>query len=132
MNFFFINYGPSFLYRYAVHRNLISLGFDENGDKLQINVPEGYWNITQFRATLGHKINHDFFKLRATFDFAMHPRHGWIQTVIAIDDIYKGEEIFIHYLIIVNSFVLQWYQELYEAQIEAWPRSKKSSVNNKC
>ena len=52
--------------------------------------------------------------------------------LLAIDDIYKGEEIFIHYLIIANSFVPQWYQELYEAQIEAWPRSKKSSVNNKC
>ena len=124
----------SLFYRYAVHRNLISLGFDENGDRLQINLPEGYWNITQFRATLGHKINHDFLKLRAAFDFAMHPRHGWIRSVIAIDDIYKGEEIFIHYHypIIANSFAPQWYQELYEAQIEPWPKSRKSSVNKEC
>ena len=133
-NFYQIIYGSSFFYRYAVHRNLISLGFEENGDKLQINVPEGYWNVTQFRATLGHKINHDFLKLRATFNFAMHPRYGWIRTVIAIDNIYRGEEIFInyHYPIVANSFAPQWYRELYEAQIEPWPRSEKSSVSKEC
>merc|ERR1712062_582383 len=110
----------------------IGLGTDEeSGERLQINIPEGYWNVTQFRATLGHKINHDFLKLRATFDFAMHPRYGWIRTVIAIDNIYRGEEIFInyHYPIVANSFAPKWYQDLYEAQIEQWPRSEKSSVN---
>ena len=77
------------MYRYAVHRNLISLGFDENGDKLQINVPGGYWNVTQFRATLGHKINHDFLKLRATFDFAMHPRHGLLLPLMIFTKVKK-------------------------------------------
>ena len=117
------------MYRFAIHRNLIGLGLDENGDKIQINVPEAYWNVSQFRATLGHKINHDFLKFRSAFNFAMHPRHGWIRTVIAIDDIYKGDEIFInyHYPITDNPKMLvpQWYRELYEAQIEPWPRSKK-------
>ena len=115
------------MFRYAVHRNLIGLGADEEtGEKIQINIPEGYWNVTQFRATLGHKLNHDFLKLRATYNFATHPRYGWIRSVTAIDDIYKGDEIFIHYHypIRAGSRVPQWYKELYEAQIDAWPTSE--------
>ena len=113
---------------------MIDLGADEMGQKLQINIPEGYWNVTQFRGTLGHKMNHDFLEFRAAFSFAMHPRYGWIRTVIAIDNIYRGEEIFInyHYPIVANSFAPKWYQDLYEAQIEQWPRSEKSSVNQQC
>ena len=85
-----------FLYRFAIQTYLIGLGKDENGDNIQINVPFVYQNVAQFGSTLGHKINHDFLKHRATFNWAMHPRHGWIRTIIAIDDIYKGDEIFIH------------------------------------
>ena len=126
---FSIKYVSFFLYRYAIQTYLIGLGQDENGDNIQINVPEGYQNAAQFGSTLGHKVNHDFLKNKATFNYAMHPRHGWIRTVIAIEDIYKGDEIFInyHYPITDNPKILvpQWYQELYEAQIEPWPRSKK-------
>ena len=112
-----------------MHRNLIGLGTDEeSGERLQINIPEGYWNVTQFRATLGHKLNHDFLKLRATYNFATHPRYGWIRSVTAIDDIYKGDEIFAHYHYPIRAdsskHVPQWYSELYEAQIESWPVSK--------
>ena len=107
---------------------MIDLGTDETEQKLQINIPEGYWNVTQFRGTLGHKMNHDFLKFRAAFNFAMHPRYGWIRSVTAIDDIYKGDEIFAHYHYPIRAdsikHVPQWYSELYEAQIESWPVSK--------
>ena len=43
--------------KYAIHRHLIGLE-TEKGQKLQINIPQPYWNLTSFRATLGHKINH--------------------------------------------------------------------------
>ena len=108
---------------------MIGLGADEEtGEKLQLNIPEGYWNVTQYRATLGHKLNHDFLKPSATTNFATHPRYGWIRSVTAIDDIYKGDEIFAHYHYPIRAdsikHVPQWYSELYEAQIESWPVSK--------
>ena len=102
--------------KYASHRNLISLGTDEKGKPLHLNVPEGYWNITQFRATLGHKINHSFVKARSAFDFATHPRYGLIRSVIAIEDIYKDEEIFVNYHYNLGTSI-QWYKELYEFEV---------------
>ena len=112
-------------FRYAAHRNLIGLGYIDSKTKLQINIPEEYWNTTQFRATLGHKLNHSFIKSRAAYNWATHPRYGWIRTVTAIDDIYKGDEIFInyHYPVSAEGRVPQWYRELYEIEVGPWPKS---------
>ena len=70
-------------------------------------------------------MNHSFINARAAYKFATHPRYGWIRAVQAIDDIYKGEEIFInyHYPIRAGSSVPGWYRELYETEVEPWPRS---------
>ena len=113
--------------RYSAHRNLIGLGVDESGGRLQINIPEEYWNTTNYRATLGHKVNHDFIKAKSTYNWAKHPRFGWIRTVVAIEDIYKDEEIFInyHYPIKAAFNVPGWYKKLYEEQVGPWPKAKE-------
>ena len=77
-------------FRYSVHRNLIGLGTDDSGAMIQINIPEPYWNTTSYRSTLGHKVNHSFVKIKAMFNFATHPRFGWVRTLTAIEDIYQG------------------------------------------
>ena len=81
-------------FRYSAHRNLIGLGYDignPSADDVywQLYIPEGYWNTTQFRATLGHKVNHSFNKARTAYNFATHPRFGWIRAVIALENVYK-------------------------------------------
>ena len=94
---------------------------------IQINLPEPYWNTTNYRSTLGHKVNHNFVKIKAQFNFATHPRFGWVRTLTAIEDIYAGEEIFIHYHypIKASSNVPMWYKDLYEEQVGPWPKLKK-------
>ena len=77
-------------FRYSVHRNLIGLGTDDSGTMIQINIPEPYWNTTSYRSTLGHKANHSFVKNKAMFNFASHPRFGWVRALTAIEDIYQG------------------------------------------
>lgn len=77
-------------FRYSVHRNLIGLGTDDSGTMIQINIPEPYWNTTSYRSTLGHKANHSFVKIKAMFNFASHPRFGWVRALTAIEDIYQG------------------------------------------
>ena len=113
-----------------MHRNLIGLGEDESGIRLQINVPERYWNTTSFRGTLGHKLNHSFVKIKAMYNYATHPRYGWIRSVTAIEDIYKGEEIFInyHYPIKAESRVPLWFKDLYEEQVGPWPKLGKGQM----
>jgi hypothetical protein len=105
---------------------LIGLG-EEGGRNLQLNVPELFWNTTRFRATLGHKVNHSFIKTKTAYKFASHPRFGWIRSVIAIEDIYKGEEIFInyHYPVKADRRVPSWYKALYEEGVGPWPKLEK-------
>ena len=110
--------------KYAIHRNLIGLE-----SELQINIPEPYWNITSFRSTLGHKVNHSFTNIKAQFNWVSHPRFGHIRSVTATEDVYPGEEIFVHYHypIEADSKVPKWYRELYEKQVGAWPKTKKTA-----
>ena len=77
-------------FRYSVHRNLIGLGTDDSGTMIQINIPEPYWNTTSYRSTLGHKVNHSFVKIKAMYNYASHPRFGWVRALTAIEDIYQG------------------------------------------
>ena len=69
---------------------MIGLGTDDSGTMIQINIPEPYWNTTSYRSTLGHKANHSFVKIKAMFNFASHPRFGWVRALTAIEDIYQG------------------------------------------
>ena len=50
-----------------------------------------------------------------------------IRSVIANEDIYKGEEIFVHfnYPVKANSKVPKWYKQLYEEQVGPWPKNAK-------
>ena len=114
--------------KYAIHRNLIGL---EN--ELQINIPEPYWNITSFRSTLGHKVNHSFINIKAQFNWVSHPRFGHIRSVTATEDVYPGEEILIHYgyPIEAGRKVPKWYKELYEKQVGAWPKTTKKTASEK-
>ena len=75
-------------------------------------------------------MNHSFVKIKAAYNFVSHPRFGWIRSVVAIDDIYKGEEIFInyHYPIQPNANVPQWFKDLYEEQVGAWPKNKDGGI----
>ena len=80
--------------RYAAHRNLIAL-LSEDGIRLHVNLMEPYWNTTNYRATLGHKVNHSFVNIKSVFKSASHPRFGPIRSVTAIEDIYKGKQTFL-------------------------------------
>ena len=78
-----------------------------------LNVPEPYWNITNFRATLGHKINHSFKFAKCTFGYVYHPRFGNIRSVVATSNIRKGEEVFANYGYSKDNPVPEWYSSLY-------------------
>ena len=91
-----------------------------------MNLLEEYWNITNYRATLGHIVNHSFTKANAYFGKTLHPRHGPIVSIISAKDIKKGEEILCHYGLEANEYgVPKWYAEAYEKEVkEPWPGEK--------
>ena len=77
------------------------------------DIPEYLWDISNFRSTLGHKVNHSFKFCKSEFRFAFHPRFGNILSIFAISNITKGEEILIDYGYIIGASVPKWYSELY-------------------
>ena len=93
---------------WAVHRNLMSFE-----GTVHIHIPEPYWNISNYRATLGHKLNHSFTKGKTIWGRAFHPRFGHIRSVVAKEDIKRGEEIFINYGYRSGTRVQKWMSDLY-------------------
>ena len=83
---------------------------------LTIHIPEPYWNISNFRSTLGHKVNHSFKYANAAFGKVFHPRFGNIKCIYAAADITKGEEILVNYGYSVGIIVPKWVSDVYEEE----------------
>ena len=96
-----------------------------------IYVPVPYWNISAFRHSLGHKINHSFKYNNTKFGFAYHPRFGNVRAIVTTKNITKGEEILTVYGYELGSRVPQWYSDLYwkDTGID-WYSHKKNSRQN--
>ena len=106
-----------------VHRNLMS--FD---GPIKIHIPKPYWDISNYRATLGHKMNHSFRYQKAAYGKAFHPRFGNIRSLYATADIKRGEEIFVNYGYRVGTTVPQWYSDLYIQEMgRGWYKAKENS-----
>ena len=73
--------------RYSHGRNRVK----HRSPEFNIDVPSEYWEISNYRATLGHKANHSFLKSNAKYVSVIHPRHGPISAVISKRKIKKGE-----------------------------------------
>ena len=107
-----------------IYRNLMTLE-----GAVQIHIPEPYWNISDYRATLGHKLNHSFTKSKAIWGRAFHPRFGHVKCAVANQDIKKGEEILVDYKYHIGQIVPKWTSDLYlEETGKEWrKKSKKKS-----
>jgi hypothetical protein len=46
-----------------------------------MNFPPGYRSLSEYRATLGHYVNHSFKKTNAEFSSVFHPRFGNVMAV---------------------------------------------------
>ena len=104
--------------RYSHGRNRVrhrSLEFN-------IDVPSEYWEISNYRATLGHKANHSFLKSNAKYVSVIHPRHGPINAIVSTRTIKKGEELLCSYGYSTEDSVPSWYaRAYYEEYGTKWP-----------
>ena len=101
---------------------------------LMLNVPEPYWDISKYRATLGHKFNHSFKYTTAKYGRAFHPRFGNIRTIYATTNITKGEEILVDYRYAKGSLVEEWYSELYlkETGVDWYSLKRNQRQSHSC
>ena len=91
-----------------------------------INIPEEYWDISKYRSTLGHLVNHSFLKPNAYYGRTIHPRHGPIMAIITLKNIQKGDEILCYYGLEHNKWgVPNWYARSFEREVkEPWSGGK--------
>ena len=90
-----------------------------------IHIPKDYWDISNFRSTLGHKVNHSFLFPKTKYGFAYNPRFGYIRTVVAKSNITKGEEVLVDYGYSRRSRVPLWYSDLYLKEMgDQWYKRK--------
>ena len=76
----------------------------------RMDLPGDLVDTENYRATLGHKINHNL-DYNCTEWFFQHPRHGLIPCITAIRDISEGEELYLHYGYDPRNCP-PWYEEL--------------------
>ena len=101
-----------------VHRNLIR----HQSEKFYMNILQEHWDISNYRATLGHKINHSFMNVNVKFQSVIHPRFGPIVAAISLTPIRKGEEILASYGYAPETNVPRWFAKAYEEEMKMpWP-----------
>ncbi len=54
-------------------------------------------DVSKYRASLGHKINHHFAEYNCIFDYSHHPRFGLVAAARTVDPVKAGQEILCHY-----------------------------------
>merc|ERR1719150_391346 len=97
--------------RQDAHKNLMSYS-----DDYSIDIPPRYTSIRDYRATLGHKANHQFEgKDNVGFDFLTTPRFGNTRCLRAKRLIKRGEEIFLNYSYNMSNDPPEWYVRFYES-----------------
>ncbi len=61
-------------------------------------LPDEYGkDLNKYRASLGHKINHDFYNYNCLFTLSSHPRFGLVAAARLVEDVKKDDEIVCHY-----------------------------------
>ena len=110
---------------WKIHRNL--MGFD---GPMTIHIPEPYWNISNYRATLGHKVNHSFKLNKVRYGYVYHPRFGNIKCCYTTAPIAKGEEIYVNYGYPIGAPAPEWISDLYLAETrKSWYGSNNRKLN---
>ena len=73
-----------------------------------LDIPREYRSSEMYCATLAHKICHSF-QPNASYDYAFHPRFGFIRCAVAIRDIKEGEEVTCDYKYSLTKDPPKWY-----------------------
>jgi len=96
-----------------------------------LNVLKNHWDISKFRSSLGHKINHSFKYPNTISISVIHPRYGPIKAFLSIKKIKKGEEILTSYGYPTDALVPSWYAKVYEKELnKPWPGGSFDESDN--
>ena len=82
-----------------------------------LDIPPKCASLNNYRASLGHKINHSF-QPNCKWDQIIHPVFGRIPSIVTLMDLKAGTELTCHYMIDMQAASiteeLQWYVDVWE------------------
>ena len=92
------------------------IGLQDN-EREYLDIPPECVPLENYRASLGHKINHSF-QPNCKWDQMLHPTFGRIPSVITLMDLKAGTELTCHYMIDMQEAAgmacLEWYIDLWD------------------
>ena len=92
------------------------IGLQDN-EREYLDIPPECVSLENYRASLGHKINHSF-QPNCKWDQMLHPTFGRIPSVITLMDLKAGTELTCHYMIDMQEAAgmacLEWYLDLWD------------------
>jgi len=92
--------------------------FKDGKQQYFVHLPDEFGNdLNVYRATLGHKINHNFWFYNAGYVANFHPRFGLLAAVKSLRNIKAGQEILCHYDLQFHE-AHPWYQEMWRTEVE--------------
>jgi len=80
-----------------------------------IDIPTQYRDLKDYRATLAHKVNHQFRGTNVDFEAVDHPVFGKIACFVATKNITRGSEVLTNYQYDLE-FAPPWYVQLHNQE----------------
>ena len=85
---------------------------DDQDDQDILDIPSHLRDVSQYAATLAHKVNHSF-RPNCRFSDFHHPLHGLIRSVVTLQRLEAGAELYVHYNYSLEDCP-DWYSALWE------------------
>lgn len=93
--------------------------FADGNQNYFVHIPDELGHdVNKYKATLGHKINHDFQRYNCRFVCTNHPRFGLIAAAKTIRKVYQNQEFLCDYDLDFHEGQ-PWYQESFRTDVEA-------------
>jgi len=77
-----------------------------------MDIPPKYQSSEHYCATLAHKLNHSFTP-NCTWANADHPCFGFVPSIVTLEEVRKGEELTIHYMMDMED-APEWYMDCWD------------------
>jgi len=97
-------------YAIFIEWNRDSLYGQKNG--AHMDIPPKYHSYENYRASVGHKLNHSFTP-NCAWANADHPCFGYVPSIITLAEVRKEEELTIHYMMDMED-APEWYLDCWD------------------
>ena len=94
--------------------------------EIDLDLPNGFQNLSKYCATLGHKANHSFLP-NVEWVIVEHPRYGLIRGLKTLDNIEQDDEILVNYSMNLAD-APEWYRIVWLKHQREYKKASDASI----